>query len=80
VDEPTLPSVVAAKALLRGEPGALGKVGYSMVQRSVFIAPALWLAGDRTLRPLLFKTFMVTLFIEAAVLWEIGVQLKKEKV
>lgn len=78
--QPTLPSVVAATALAKGEPGALGKVGYSMVQRGVFIAPALWLAGDRTLRALLFKTFMVTLFIEAAVLWEIGTQLKKEKV
>lgn len=77
--QPTLPSVVAATALAKGEPGALGKVGYSMLERSAFIAPALWLAGDRTLRPLLFKTFMVTLFIEAAVIWQVGAQVRGEK-
>lgn len=77
--QPTLPSVVAATALAKGEPGALGKVGYSMVERSVFIAPALWLAGDRELKPLLFKTFMVTLFIEAAVIWQVGAQVRGEK-
>lgn len=77
--QPTLPSVVAATALAKGEPGALGKVGYSMLERSVFIAPALWLAGDRQLRPLLLKTFMVTLFIEAAVIWQVGTQVRGEK-
>lgn len=77
--EPTLPSVVAATALAKGEPGALGKVGYSMLERSAFIAPALWLAGDRQLRPLLFKTFMVTLFIECAVIFQVGAQVRGEK-
>lgn len=75
--EPTLPSVVAAKALWKGEPGALGKVGYSMLERAAIVAPALWLSGSREPKQLLWQTLTVVTFIEAVVIWQVQRQLDK---
>lgn len=76
--EPTLPSVIAARALWAGEPGAWGKVLGSMLERSLLVAPALWLAGDRELGTLARKTALVVTFIEVGVLLTIRSQLEKE--
>lgn len=70
---PTLPSVVAAEAIWRGEKGAAGKVAYSMLQRAAIILPALFLAGER--KHLLKYTLFTTAAIEAVVLWEVKKQI-----
>lgn len=44
---PTLPSAIAANDLLDGKPGSLAAVGWSFAQRSLIIAAALYLAGER---------------------------------
>lgn len=75
--EPTLPSIVAAEALWREEPGALGKVGYSMLERAAIVAPALWLSGTREVKPLFWQTLTVVTFIEAVVIWQVQRQLKQ---
>jgi len=71
--KPTLPSVVAAEALWRGEKGAAGKVALSMLERAAIILPALFLAGER--KHLLRYTLVTTAAIEAVVLWQVKRQL-----
>lgn len=41
------PSTYAIDALVRGEPGAIGRVAVLTLTRTVLIAPGLWLAGIR---------------------------------
>ncbi len=71
--QPTLPSVVAAEALLKNQPGAVGKLLWSLAQRAAIIAPALYLAGER--KRVVRYTLVATLAIEAVVLWEVRRQL-----
>lgn len=73
--QPTLPSVVAAEALLKNEPNALGKVLWSLAQRAAIIAPALYLAGER--KRVGRYTLAATLAIEAVVLLEVRSQLQR---
>jgi hypothetical protein len=73
VAQPTLPSVVAAEALLKNQPGAVGKLLWSLAQRAAIIAPALYLAGER--KRVVRYTLVATLAIEAVVLWEVRRQL-----
>lgn len=63
---PTLPSADAATAFWAGEPGAFWKILGSMAQRSLIIAPALYLAGER--KHLLRYTLVTTAAIELVVL------------
>lgn len=71
--QPTLPSVVAAEAVLTNQPGAVGKLLWSLAQRAAIIAPALYLAGER--KRVVRYTLVATLAIEAVVLWEVRRQL-----
>lgn len=75
--QPTLPSVVAAEALLKNEPNALGKVLLSMAERAAIIAPALYLAGER--KRVVRYTLAATLAIEAVVIWQVRRQLGRAR-
>lgn len=44
---PPLPSQVAAARLVRGEPGALVQVAFSVLSRTALIATGIQLAGER---------------------------------
>jgi len=74
---PTLPSVTAAEKFWKGEPGALGAVLWSMVERAAIIAPALYVLGER--KRLVRYTLGVTAAIEAVVLWQVKRQLDQGK-
>lgn len=74
--QPTLPSIIAAEALLKGEEGAWGKILWSLLQRSAIIAPALYLAGER--ERILKYTAFSAIAIELVVLWEVKKQLEKK--
>ncbi len=47
VERGSPPTTYAILAMLEGEPGAEGRVVYGALQRSLFIAPGLYLAGVR---------------------------------
>lgn len=70
---PTLPSVIAAEKVWRGEPGALGSVAASMLERGAIIGAVLLLAGER--KNLLRYTVAVTAGIELVVLLMVKSQL-----
>lgn len=74
----TLPSITAAEALWRKEPGALGRVALSMLERSAVIGGALWLAGER--EKLLRYTLAATVAVEAIVLWQVKRQLNADAI
>lgn len=74
---PTLPSVTAAEKFWRGEPGALGSILWSMVERAAIIAPTLYVLGER--KRLARYTLGVTAAIEAVVLWQVKRQIDQEK-
>lgn len=62
-----LPSGTAAKALVKGEPGALGPViGYTLL-RSVLIGAGLYAAGQR--QQLVKSAVSASVAIELFVLW-----------
>lgn len=69
----TLPSVVAAEAFWRNEPGALGRVAWSMAERGAIIAAALLIMGER--QKVLPYTLAVSAAIELVVLWQVKQQL-----
>ena len=63
---PTLPSVRAAEAVWKGEPGAAWKVAGSMLERAAIIAVALAAVGER--KHLVRNTIAATVGIELVVL------------
>lgn len=73
---PTLPSVVAAQAVLTNQPGGWALLAKSLALRSAIVAPALWLAGVRDKKKLLWQTAVVVGAIELVVLNEISRQMK----
>ena len=70
---PTLPSVRAADSFLRHEPGSVGAVLFSMLERAAIIGPTLYLAGER--KNLVRYTLATTVAIELVVLFTINRQL-----
>lgn len=75
-NQPTLPSVVAAQALLTNQPNGWALIAKSLALRAAIVAPALWLAGVREKKRLLWQTSIVVVAIEIVVLNEVSRQLK----
>lgn len=75
--QPTLPSVTAAQAVLRGDPTGWGKVLQSVLMRSAIIAPALYVSGMRGKARIAWTTAIVAGAIEAVVLVEVARQVKR---
>lgn len=73
---PTLPSVVAAQALLTNQPNGWALIAKSLALRAAIVAPALWLAGVKDKKRLLWQTVVVVGAIELVVLNEVSRQLK----
>lgn len=72
---PTLPSVVAAEAVWTDQPGAIGSVAVSLLERAAIIGGALFLAGER--KNLLRYTLATTIAIELVVLAVVKKQLDR---
>lgn len=74
--QPTLPSVTAARALLTNQPDGWTLIAKSLALRAAIVAPALWVAGVREKKRLLWQTVVVVGAIELVVLNEVSRQLK----
>ncbi len=76
--QPTLPSVTAAQALIRGEPGAGMKILNSLFLRAAIVAPALYLTGTKNKWRLALQTAAVVGAIEVVVLANLARQIKAQ--
>lgn len=76
--QPTLPSVTAAQALIRGEPGAGMQLLNSLFLRAAIVAPALYLTGTKNKWRLALQTAAVVGAIEVVVLANIARQIKRQ--
>jgi hypothetical protein len=76
VNQPTLPSVTAAQAVIRGDPGAGMMLVNSLLLRSAIVAPALYLTGTKNKWRLALQTAAVVGAIELVVLANVARQMK----
>jgi hypothetical protein len=75
---PTLPSVTAAQAVIRGDPGAGMLLLNSLFLRAAIVAPALYFTGTKDKWRLAFQTAAVVGAIEVVVLANIARQMKAQ--
>lgn len=64
---PLVPSHSSARDLVRGVPGAAGRVGLHYTQRAALLGAAFWLAGER--KHVVRYALVGSAAIEAFVLW-----------
>lgn len=76
MNQPTLPSVTAAQAVIRGDPGAGMMLVNSLLLRSAIVAPALYLTGTKNKWRLALQTAAVVGAIELVVLANVARQMK----
>jgi hypothetical protein len=77
MSSPTLPSVVAAESLIKGNPGGMAAVVMSTLGRAAIISLGLWAAGDRNPRRVAKNALFGALAIEVFVLGNVARQMRQ---